>query len=186
MGDEMRAFLRAIPSLTGTAPALDPAALADEPGVQFAGWLKEAVAAGVPEPAAATLSTVDGDGLPDARVLILKDLDERGWAFAGSTSSAKARHLSAHSVAAMSFWWQPLMRAVRLRGTVVEATRAESDADLEARSASARAQVAPGDWRLWRLLPTSVEFWQGSRDRRHTRIVYTAAPDGWSRATYVD
>lgn len=181
----MRALLRAIPSLTGTAPALDPATLADEPVAQFAVWLKEAVAAGVPEPAAATLATVDNEGMPDARVLILKDLDERGWAFAGSASSAKARQLSTHDVAAMSFWWQPLMRAVRLRGAVVEASRAESDADLAARSASARAQVAPGEWRLWRLLPISVEFWQGSRDRSHTRIVYTAAPDGWSRAIHI-
>jgi pyridoxamine 5'-phosphate oxidase len=72
------------------------------------------------------------------------------------------------------------VRAVRVQGAVQEASRAESDADLAARSASARDGIEPGDWVLWRIVPTRVEFWQGSPDRRHTRIVYVAETGGWS------
>ena len=72
------------------------------------------------------------------------------------------------------------MRAVRLQGAVREASRAESDADLATRSVSARDGIDPGDWVLWRIVPTRVEFWQGSPDRRHTRIVYIAKARGWS------
>jgi pyridoxamine 5'-phosphate oxidase len=172
------ALLRGIPSLTGTAPAIDLAALPPQPETLFFAWLAEALAAGVREPVATTLATVDADGMPDARTVILKDLDDRGWAVAGLSSSEKGRQLDANPVAALAFWWQPVMRAVRVRGTVEPAGRAESDADLAARSPAARADVAPGDWTLWRIRATRVEFWQGSTDRRHLRIVYAADTDG--------
>ncbi|WP_275090553.1 pyridoxine 5'-phosphate oxidase C-terminal domain-containing protein, partial [Microbacterium sp. K41] len=58
---------------------------------------------------------------------------------------------------------------------------AESAADLAARSPAARDGVAAGDWVLWRLQPSRVEFWQGATDRRHTRIVYEVARGGWGR-----
>lgn len=80
----------------------------------------------------------------------------------------------------------PQARAIRVRGPVEEATREETEADLAGRSPAARALVAPGDWRVWRLRPDRVEFWQGSPDRNHLRIVYTRAaadqdsPTGWS------
>ncbi len=127
-----------------------------------------------------TLSTIGADGMPDARTLILKDVDARGWAFAGRGSSRSGAQLAANPVAALTFWWQPMVRAVRVRGRVVRATRAESEADLLSRSAAARAGVPSEDWTLWRLQPTRVEFWQGSTDRRHTRIVYHLNGDGWS------
>ncbi|WP_308773023.1 pyridoxamine 5'-phosphate oxidase family protein, partial [Brachybacterium paraconglomeratum] len=72
-------------------------------------------------------------------------MDERGWAFAGSRSSRKAAQLDAHPVAALNFWWQPVLRAVRVRGRIQEASVEESAADLAARSAEARAGVAPGE-----------------------------------------
>ena len=66
-----------------------------------------------------------------------------------------------------------MARAVRIRGIVREASRADSDADLAARSASARGGVAAwGAGCYWRIEPTRVEFWQGAADREHTRIVY--------------
>ena len=173
------AKLRAIPSLTGTAPPIDLRQLPTEPIALFYEWLDAAIDAHVPEPAAATLSTVDDQGMPDARTLILKDVDDVGWAFAGTASSRNGHQLAAHPAAALSIWWQPLMRAVRLRGPVVEASPHESEADLAARSEAARSAVAPGDWRLWRIQPIRVEFWQGATDRRHLRIVYTL-DDGWN------
>ncbi|MCE4025866.1 pyridoxamine 5'-phosphate oxidase family protein [Microbacterium sp. Au-Mic1] len=176
------AWLRARPALTGSAPALHPGSVPDEPLALFLNWITTAAEAGVAEPHAATLATVDVDGVPDARTLILKDVDERGWAFAGTRSSAKGRQLAAHPAAALNFWWQPVLRAVRVRGPVREASSDESAADLAARSAAARAGVADGDWVLWRIVPSRIEFWQGATDRRHTRIVYTRHGDGWLRS----
>ena len=173
--------LAAIRSLTGTPVAVDPRRLPADPVQLFLAWLDEAVAEGVPEPRAMTLSTVDGNGLPDSRVLILKDVSERGWAFASTASSRKGQQLANAPVAALGFWWQPMMRAVRVRGEVVAATARECAADLGARSPAARAEVDEQDWRLWYLRPNRVEHWQGSPDRRHTRIVDTRRGEGWRR-----
>lgn len=177
--------LGSIRSLTGTPPALDTAALPADPVELFLTWLDEAVTSGVPEPRAMTLSTVDGDGLPDSRVLILKDVSEEGWAFASTASSRKGTQLADSPVAALGFWWQPMMRAVRVRGEVVEAPREEAEDDLAARSPDARAAVAAGDWRLWHLRPTRVEHWQGSPDRRHTRVVDVRDGGRWVREVTV-
>lgn len=172
--------LRGIPSLTGTAPILDLDDLPGEPALLFRAWLEEALRHRVPEPHAVSLATVDADGIPDARTLILKDVDDQAWAFAGTASSNKGRQLAANPAAALDVYWQPLMRAVRARGSVAEATPAECEADLAARSEAARAGVAPGDWRLWRLQPSRVEFFQGSVDRQHLRVIYESAPSGWT------
>jgi pyridoxine/pyridoxamine 5'-phosphate oxidase len=110
-----------------------------------------------------TLSTVDADGMPDARVLVLKDVDERGWAFASTRSSVKGGQLDDEPHAALTFWWQPVVRSVRIRGRVVEASRDESLADLRARTAAAQDGVDADDWILWRVVPDRIEFWQGSR-----------------------
>ncbi|MDN3445368.1 pyridoxamine 5'-phosphate oxidase family protein [Microbacterium sp. APC 3901] len=174
-------WLKGRHALTGLAPDWDLGAIPDDPRTLFATWLRAAAADRVPEPHTVTLATVDADGLPDARTLILKRIDERGWAFASTRSSRKGAQLAASPAAALNFWWQPQVRAVRVRGRVEEATREESAADLAARSPAARAEVADGDWVLWRIVPTRIEFWQGSRDRRHTRVIFDAAAGGWSR-----
>lgn len=180
--DDFVSWLRAQPSLTGSAPALDLDALPADPDDLSRAWITAAADAGVPEPHAATLATVDADGLPDARTLILKDVSPRGWAFASARSSAKGAQLASAPAAALAFWWQPIVRAVRVRGSVEEATAEESAADLAARSAAARADVDPGDWVLWRIRPVHVEFWQGSPDRRHARIRYDRVGDAWTRS----
>ena len=176
------AWLRSMRTLSGDAPAFDPAQAPADPVVLFRDWLAEAVARGVAEPHAMTLATVDPDGLPDSRTLILKDFGDTGWSFAGHRRSAKGIQLAAHSVAALSFWWQPLVRAVRVRGSVQEASAEESAADLAARSPAARAGIAAGDWVLWRVVPERIEFWQGAQDRDHLRLVYRRGEHGWIRA----
>lgn len=110
---------------------------------------------------------------------MLKDVDERGWAFAGTASSRKGRQLASTPAAALTFWWQPMVRSVRLRGPVVPASEEESLADLRARSTAAQQGVDPADWRFWRVRPTRAEFWQGSTDRRHIRLVYVRDSAGW-------
>lgn len=178
----VRDLLRAVPALSGTAPSFEPRAVPDDPVALFLAWFDEALAAGVAEPHAMTLSTVDEEGQPDARTLILKDVDRLGWAFASTRSSVKGRQLAVHPTAALSFWWQAQVRAVRVRGPVVQASAEESAADLAARSAAAREGVTEGDWAVWRVVPEQVEFWQGSADRRHLRLVYERRGDGWSHA----
>lgn len=179
-------WLRGRHALTGTTPEWDLDALPDDPTTLFATWLRAAEAAGVAEPHTVTLATVDAEGVPDARTLILKRIDEQGWAFASTRSSRKGRQLAEAPAAALNFWWQPQVRAVRVRGHVVEATPEESAADLAARSVAARADVADGDWVLWRIVPRRIEFWQGARDRRHTRVVYVPRGDGWTRTVARD
>lgn len=175
------AWLRSLPSLTGRAPALDLESLPDAPAELFARWIADAVNERVPEPHAMTVSTVDGQGMPDARTLILKAVGTEGWAFAGKRDSAMGSQLAAHPAAALSFWWQPLLRAVRLRGNVREASAADSAADLAARSVDARRGVGVGEWVLWRVIPESVEFWQGATDRNHLRLRYRRESRGWVR-----
>lgn len=180
MALDMTERLRAMQSLTGTIQKIDIDALPADPAALFAEWLDAAEAAAVPEPHAMTVATVDADGLPDARMLVLKGLDGQGWSFAGTASGRRGGQLAARPLAALNFWWQPLVRAVRVRGVVIEATLEESEADLAARSEDARRDVAPGDWRLWRVQAERVEFWQGSTDRRHTRIVYERTTSDWN------
>ncbi|KJL19697.1 Pyridoxine/pyridoxamine 5'-phosphate oxidase [Microbacterium oxydans] len=179
LSSDTGSWLRAQPALTGVAPSIDLSELPVDPVPLFLDWIRHAAAVGVAEPHAATLATVDGDGIPDARTLILKNVDERGWAFAGARSSRKGSQLASAPAGALNFWWQPLVRAVRVRGRVQEAGESESAADLAGRSAVARAGIAPGDWALWRLVPTRVEFWQGAADRDHTRIVYRRTEAAW-------
>jgi pyridoxamine 5'-phosphate oxidase len=176
---EIAAWLRSLGSLRGSAPAFDPSDVPEEPTLLFVDWLREAVQTDVREPHATTLATVGTDGIPDARTLILKDVDPiTGWAFAGPRSSRKGSQLAASPAAALNFWWQPMMRAVRVRGTVTEADRAETEADLATRPASTVA--AADDWMLWKIQPVRIEFWQGAVDRRHVRLVYERAQETWT------
>lgn len=177
--NELTRWLRAQPSLTGSPPPLDPSDLPADPITLFETWIRHAADAGVAEPRAMTLATADAGGRPDARTLILKGVDADGWQFAGPRSSTKGAQLAVNPAAALNFWWQPLMRAVRVRGPVREADPEESAADVAGSPAAALHQA--GDWALWRLVPDRIEFWQGSPDRRHVRIVYTHDDHGWTR-----
>lgn len=130
--------LRALKSLAGPFPVFDPAAAPEDPRDLFTTWLEAAIDAGIREPHAMTLSTVDADGNPDARVLILKNLDEAGWHFATTRTSPKGRQIAANPRAALTFYWQPLGRQVRLNGTVVDLGLAAGAADFLARPVGAR------------------------------------------------
>lgn len=180
MGERMRDRLCALPALSGAAPPdQDPSAVFADPVAHFTAWFDSAVSAGVPEPHVMVLSTVDRQGCPDARPLILRDLDARGWAFASSASQRKGVQLAADPVGSLTFWWQPIMRCVRLQGPVTQASPEESAADLARRSPAAQDSDEARDWTLYRLLPRRAEFWQGSPDRRHTRVVYSATDRDW-------
>ena len=134
----VRDLLRGLPVFDRPLPAFDPESMPGEPSALFLGWLREAIDAGVSEPHAMTLSTVDADGRPDARVLILKDVDADGWQFATATISAKGTQLSARPHAALTFHWRELGRQVRVRGAVTMADPDVSEADFLAKPDGSR------------------------------------------------
>jgi pyridoxamine 5'-phosphate oxidase len=136
--DEVRDLLRDLPVLKGDPPPFEPDAAPDEPVALFVEWLSGAVRAGVREPHAMTVSTVDQDGRPNARVLILKDVDAGGWHFAVSAVSRKGAELAARPAAALTFYWPELIRQVRISGPVIADPAAVSAADFLARSTGSR------------------------------------------------
>lgn len=114
----LRQRLRGLPVLMGSAPEFDLGKVPDSPMTLFDVWMSQAIEAGVVEPHAMTLSTVDGKGRPSARVLICKDVDAAGWHFAVSSVSGKGRELAANPYAALTFYWPQLVRQVRVVGPV--------------------------------------------------------------------
>ncbi len=125
--------------VAAVAQAAPPPLLeADDPVALFQAWLAEAVRAEPADANAMTLSTVDADGMPDARMVLLKGVDAAGFVFFTNTRSAKGRELAANPRACLSFHWKTLRRAVRVRGTVAPVTPEEADAYFATRARSAQ------------------------------------------------
>lgn len=117
---------------------LDEADLAADPFTQFGLWLEQAIAADPQDPTAMTLATADRQGRPSARVVLLKGFDERGFVFYTNYDSRKGRELAANPWAALSFFWAPLHRQVRIEGTVEKIAAAESDVYYASRPLGSR------------------------------------------------
>jgi pyridoxamine 5'-phosphate oxidase len=107
--------------------AADPIAL-------FRAWLAEADNTEPSDPNAMALATVDGDGLPDVRMVLLKEVDELGFAFYTNLQSDKGRELLAQPKAALLFHWKSLRRQVRVRGAVEPVSEQEADAYFATRA----------------------------------------------------
>jgi len=105
---------------------------------QFGRWLDEAVAASLPEPTAMTLATVDADGHPDARIVLLKVADARGFVFFTNYESRKGAELALRPAATLLFHWVELERQVRIEGKVSKASAEESDRYFATRPRDAR------------------------------------------------
>lgn len=189
-------------------PPLDREALADDPTEQLQRWFSEAQES-VPLPDAMTLATVDSDGAPDARMVLLKGIDEAGLRFHTNYESAKGRQLEADPRAAVILYWREQDRQVRVRGAVERLAAAESDEyfetrppggrhaawaspqsqpiereELDRRFAEAQERYGddvprPGHWGGFLLRPEHFEFWQGREDRMHDRFAYTPQGGGW-------
>src|SRR5580698_2102631 len=115
--------------LRKVAEAEPLAAISDRDPIElFAKWLAEAVRAEPNDANAMTLATVDTDGMPDARMVLLKGVDDAGFTFFTNFESAKGRELLAHPKAALVFHWKSLRRQVRVRGEVRPVAEAEADA----------------------------------------------------------
>lgn len=107
---------------------LDLADVSADPMDQWHRWHDDAFEAGVAEPNAMTVSTVDPDGRPDARIVLVRGADERGFTFFTNYESAKAVQVEANPFVAVTFGWLDLHRQVRVRGAVERVPPRESDA----------------------------------------------------------
>lgn len=111
---------------------------ADDPLRLFQAWLEDATAREPRDPTAMTLATVDADGHPNARMVLLKGLDQRGFVFYTNMQSQKGRELDASPYAAMVFHWKSSNRQIRVRGPVEHVTDAEADAYFGSRPKQAQ------------------------------------------------
>jgi pyridoxamine 5'-phosphate oxidase len=130
----------------------------------FAQWYLDAESAELPEPSAMTLATATADGIPDARIVLMRGFDERGFVFYTNYESRKAAELMENPRAALVFLWASLKRQIRIEGQVEVVSAAESDAYFRTRPfghrlgalASPQSQVIPDrqflEERLQRLL----------------------------------
>lgn len=210
MSTPVQNLLRGLAVFPEEMRPFDPTSAPESPLDLFTQWLRDAIDGGVPAPHAVTVSTTDDEGRPDARVVILRGLDDRGFSFASSSDSPKGRQLQASPYAALTFFWQAVGRQVRVSGAVTPGTAEENDADFRRRHPAARALVLAGPqsdviaegesvsaavereldgiedkgsatWTVYTVAPERVEFWQADPERRHTRLRYVRSGEGWRR-----
>lgn len=157
-----------------------------DPFEQFRAWLSDAHGAGLHQPNAMTLSTLDEHGSPDARMVLLKGIDERGLVFYTHRTSAKGRQLAAHPRAALTFYWDVLERQVRVVGNVEWTTDADSDEYFLSRPrgsqlgaiVSAQSTVIPDRQTLERALADlEARVGDGPLERPRTWGGYRVLPD---------
>ena len=110
----------------------------DDPITLFADWLLLAGRHELNDPNAMALATVDADGAPDVRIVLLKDLTENGLSFYTNTESAKGQQLAARPEAALVFHWKSIRRQVRFRGSITPVSDAEADAYFATRARGAQ------------------------------------------------
>ena len=127
-----------------------------DPIALFSAWLAEALKTEPNDANAMTLATVDDEGLPDARMVLLKGVDDGGFTFFTNVESAKGRELLAHPKAALVFHWKSLRRQVRVRGDVAPVTEAEADAYFASRARSSQIGAWASDQS--RELPDRLAF----------------------------
>ena len=169
---------------------------------QFRHWFDQASQAECPEPNAMTVASASKEGIPSARVVLLKEVDERGFIFFTNYQSHKGRELIANPHAALLFHWHELERQVRIEGSVEQLPAVESDESRIGAWASPQSEVIPGrttlvknaaeffflflfipprstHWGGFLVKPKRIEFWQGRPSRLHDRILFSLESGKW-------
>ena len=136
------------------APSAGDFFAASNPMALFADWFADAQGHEINDPNAMALATADADGLPNIRMVLLKDVSEGGFVFFTNYESAKGRELLASGKAALLFHWKSLRRQVRVRGTVASVTAAEADSYFATRPRGSRI----GAWASQQSRPLEGRF----------------------------
>lgn len=173
-------------------------------------WWDEAMESDISEVNAATIATASKDGIPDARIVLLKAFDERGFVFFTNYNSVKGKQIESNPRGTLVFFWKELERQVRISGEI-ERTSVQESLDyfnsrpegsrLGAWSSAQSIVVAgkgwlketfdyynerfkhgvipkPPHWGGYRVIPSSIEFWQGRPNRMHDRLLYSKEKNG--------
>lgn len=184
------------------SPPEDPLVLLDE-------WLHRAESTGVREPRALTLATTDTGGRLSSRVVLLKGTTPQAVLFGSSRRSRKGRALAVHPHAAGTLYWRETLQQVNLAGRVQAQPDSVADEAFADRPRDARAVAwasrqsaplvderelreevtalvasdgvlpRPAHWAVYALIPDEIEFWSGSTDRLHRRLLYQNVNDRW-------
>ena len=158
---------------------LDVADLSTDPIEQWWVWYREALQAEITEPNAMVVATVDADGAPDARFVLVRGVDGRGFSFYGNYGSAKGRQVAATGVASLTFGWLQLHRQVRVRGSVAPFGDAEADEYWASRprdsqlasAASPQSSVIADRAELEARIVAQTRLWAG--------LEHVPRPDTW-------
>lgn len=151
----------------------------DEPLSWFRAWLAEAEASGMANPNAMSLATVDPEGVPSLRTVLLKHADEAGLVFYTNTHSRKGRALAAHPSVALLFFWRTLDRQVRVEGDAEPVSEAEADAYFASRPRGSQVGA-------WASLQSEVLVGRDELERRVAEVearfagVSIPRPPHWS------
>lgn len=174
---------------------------------QFDKWWQEALSSNIPEVNAMTLATCSADGVPSARIVLLKAYDDNGFIFFTNYNSYKAQQLTENPRACLVFFWKELERQVRITGIIEKTDDNTSDEYFNNRPemsragamASPQSQVIisrewlenevgritktqtlhrPSYWGGYIVKPVTIEYWQGRTNRLHDRIQYTLEENG--------
>jgi pyridoxamine 5'-phosphate oxidase len=183
--------------------------LAEDPISQFEVWLKQAIDADIQDPTAMTVATVNANGQPSQRIVLLKQVDQKGFVFFTNYESRKAKEIEANPLVSLHFPWHMLERQVKICGRAERVSTAESLkyflsrpeesqlaawASEQSRPVSSRQVLMqqfnaiknkfskgeiplPDFWGGYRIVPSSIEFWQGGANRLHDRFEYQRQED---------
>ena len=152
---------------------------AQEPFALFESWLEEAKASEPNDPNGMALSTVDADGMPNVRMVLLKGFDKDGFVFYTNYESQKGTELLGQKKAAMVFHWKSLRRQIRVRGNIETVSDTEADAYFETRARGSRI----GAWASKQSRPLESRFALEKAVAEYTikfGIGHIPRPDHWS------
>jgi pyridoxamine 5'-phosphate oxidase len=173
-------------------------------------WLEDAVGAALPAPNAMTLGTVDSQGQPSARTVLLKAIRDGGFLFFTNFQSRKGREIEGNSAVSLLLPWLPLYRQVSIAGIAQKVSPEESQSYFSSRPLASRAGAwasrqsepvgsreeldlafgkaeqdfdlneLPPHWGGYLVIPQRIEFWQGRSKRLHDRILFDRSGDEWA------